>query len=384
MKEERVVAWKAVLSCADPEPNTLPRQRPPVPHGRSISAPELEDNPFRARTSSRHGANISPRAPCHASTTRPRAESRATEMHRNGSRVAVLLLLLAACAGCAPDDAREGTEPPSTSADPEPGAPPTDAEPPSAIPDDVAPDPRPSQVPPPPPLPPPTDPGSTDQTVFDFEQKCAEGVESWRAGQVDFPERLTLAVDQSASYNAAVDVRSAPLPPGEVILAVPGAAEAEEVLVKCTVAARLRPVGDSLDVDDQSGDSGAWIVQDFTPSGVVEWFWTVTAEKPKDSELILELRPAVAFGDESGDLLYAGESVTAIITDVTVEASFLSRAAYWVEVNMPLVVVIAGAAGAGVIALAAWWTRLRKEFDVGRRKTVRPGNVGDGSEAPVI
>ena len=59
-------------------------------------------------------------------------------------------------------------------------------------------------------------------------------------------------LDETLDYNAAIDIREAPLPPGEVIHTDGGSAAMEAVFVKCTVAARLVAVGDALDVEEQS------------------------------------------------------------------------------------------------------------------------------------
>lgn len=265
------------------------------------------------------------------------------------------------------------------------------AQPPVGIPGDPAPIPTPSPGPPDPggpttPSPPSPTPGvgqgegdpgvgqgedegdgqgdnggdGTDAAIAAFQQRCAEGVEEWRAGLVDYPDRMSVTIEIGANYNAAVDVRSEPLPPDEVIEVEDGVATGEPVLVKCTIAARLTPVGDALDVAEQASETDAgWVLQEFTPSGVVEWSWTVTAHDPVDEQLRLELRPAIVVDESAGDLEYAGRSVSSFTTDVHVEASFLHHAAHWVDVNRPLIWTIASAVGAATLALIVWWRKVR-------------------------
>lgn len=188
---------------------------------------------------------------------------------------------------------------------------------------------------------------------------------------------MTIKVGDSENYNAALDVRSVPLPADEVIETEPGAATSENVLVKCTLAARLRAVGETLTVDDPASDNGGWVVQEFTPTGVLEWSWTVTAEKPADAELRLDIRPAIAIAAAAEDLVYATQSSTSFNTDVIVDGNLLSRSAYWFEGNWGYVLAIAVPVGIAATALLRWWlglrTEVRKARGSGAPNTDQPG-----------
>jgi hypothetical protein len=202
--------------------------------------------------------------------------------------------------------------------------------------------------------------GGPEDSVVAFQQRCAEGVEEWRDARVDYPDRIIVRIEVGANYNAAIDVRSEPLPPDEVIEVGNGTATSEAVLVKCTIAARLSAVGDALEVDDAGNETDAgWVLQEFTPSGVVEWSWTVTAHQPVDEALRLELRPAIVVDEGAGDLEYAGSSVSSFTTDVHVDASILHHAAHWVDENRPLIWTIGSAIGAAVLAVVLWWRKVR-------------------------
>jgi hypothetical protein len=219
------------------------------------------------------------------------------------------------------------------------------------------------------PLPPPTGGpdgeggdigGGSDDAVALFQERCARGVEEWRDALVDYPARMSVTIELGANYNAAVDARSQPLPPDEVVEVEDGAATSEAVLVKCTVAARLTAVGEAMEVLDQASETDAgWVLQEFTPSGVIEWSWTVTAHQPVDEQLRLELRPAIVLDESAGDLEYAGKNVSSFTTDVHVKASALHHAAYWVDVNRPLIWTIGSAVGAATLAVIVWWRKAR-------------------------
>lgn len=283
-------------------------------------------------------------------------------MKRRLASAALLGAVLAILCGCAA---------PAIVGSPADPAPVPDASPGDASGGAPPPLPEPSEGAPTPvdPLPPPTGGpgdggeavgGAPGDSVAAFQERCAEGVEEWRTGDVDYPDRITVRIEVGANYNAAVDVRSEPLPPDEVIEVDNGAATSEAVLVKCTVAARLTAVGDALEVDDVVNETDAgWVLQEFTPSGVVEWSWTVTAHQPVDEELRLELRPAIVVDEGAGDLEYAGKNVSSFTTDVHVDASVLHHAAHWVDENRPLIWTIGSAIGAAVLAVIFWWRKAR-------------------------
>jgi hypothetical protein len=89
-------------------------------------------------------------------------------------------------------------------------------------------------------------------------------------------------VGSSSNYNATVDIRATPLPPDQVIEIDEGKATGEEVLVSCTIAAKLAPVGDALSVEQAFADTTSeWRVQEFTPAGNVEWAWTSESKQAR-------------------------------------------------------------------------------------------------------
>jgi hypothetical protein len=195
-----------------------------------------------------------------------------------------------------------------------------------------------------------------------FQRNCEEGIHEWKEGQVDYPEELAVRLDETLDYNAAIDIREAPLPPGEVIHTGGGSAAKEAVFVKCTVAARLVAIGDALDVEQQSVETtGGWVLHEFAPSGVTEWSWTVTATKPVDQELRLELHPAIISASGTSDLGYSSANQASFTTEVHVEASVLQSTAYWFDANWKLIVTICAAVGAGILGFMAWLRKLRKE-----------------------
>jgi hypothetical protein len=194
---------------------------------------------------------------------------------------------------------------------------------------------------------PSTSPSEAD--LRSFLQSCENGIQDWRHGQVDYPERLTLGLGDVTSYVAAVDIRATPMLPSEVI---PGpSAESDPVAVKCAVAARLVPVGGALEVNP-SQDS--WERRTFTPSGVINWAWTVKAVKAGAQDLRLELQPAV-ISEGGGDIvLSSGSNVGSFITNVEIDAPFIDDAKQWIEKTWGLIVTIAASLAAAILAIITW------------------------------
>lgn len=192
-------------------------------------------------------------------------------------------------------------------------------------------------VPPGPPL---------DPETAKFVENCAKGVSEWRAGQVDYPRRLTLNQGESASYVAAVDIRNRPLPPVQVI---PGEGpHSEPVAVQCALGARLVPVGGSLEVEDTY-----WVVREFTPTGVVNWSWSVKALAPEAHDLRLELQPTLI--EVHGRFaLPTDESLTQVssfVTGVQVNTSLTQRFDQWWRDNWNMITTVAVALAATALSL---------------------------------
>jgi hypothetical protein len=193
-----------------------------------------------------------------------------------------------------------------------------------------------------------------------FQQDCEKGVTQWRTGQVDYPSKLSVRVQKSVIYNAAVDLRDDPLPPDKVIDISSGEPAGEPISVRCRLAAKLLPVGDHIKVNGAS--EGEWMPRQFTPSGVVEWSWSVTAEKPVDQQLRLALVPAVLI--DGGNYAYSSDSEASLTTEVSVEGTLIEEVSYWFETQWPL---LAGISVVLAVAISASWRWIReqiKEFAV--------------------
>lgn len=206
---------------------------------------------------------------------------------------------------------------------------------------------------------------SVEQSVEDFLRDCETGVNEWRTGQVDYSAELKVAINGSATYNAAVDIRDSPLPPDEVIL-VPGSSSFERIDVQCTIAAQLVPAGEHLVVDGQR--QGEWLNREFTPTGVVEWSWSVTAKEPVDQDLRLLIRPAILAKGGLTDGTFYGESEASLITHVKVDASFFHRFSHWFKEQWPLLSGVAVVLGGGVLTFTQWLSDL-----FSRKTPVVPG-----------
>ncbi|GAA5154369.1 hypothetical protein GCM10023321_26070 [Pseudonocardia eucalypti] len=162
---------------------------------------------------------------------------------------------------------------------------------------------------------------------------------------------MTLSVNQSGTYVAAVDIRSTPEAP-ELVL--PGVnAQAAPVAVQCVLSARLVPVGDGVDVEDRS-----WIVRQFTPTGVLNWSWSVKALQPSEHELRLELQPALKISEpRAGAELLQREHpfrVTSFVTKVHVQATWGQALNKWWKEASPVIAAIAAGLSAAVLAVIKW------------------------------
>lgn len=206
-------------------------------------------------------------------------------------------------------------------------------------------------------------PGSPSVEVPDaarqFQRQCEEGANAWSEAQVSYPRTLTLALEETATYQAAIDIRENPLPADQAIEADSGTAGSERIFVRCRLAARLTSLDEGLRVTiDPDSEGSGWVYQEFTPSGVVEWSWAVTATRPVDGRLRLDLRPSLLISELPS---YSTANQVSFTTDVTVEASWLQHAWYWVQTQWPLVLGIAAPLGAAILALLGWFRKLKAE-----------------------
>lgn len=214
--------------------------------------------------------------------------------------------------------------------------------------------PSPSASPSAPPTGEPGDGGAEESEEFEqFVAACADSFEGWRPGQVAYPQTLDIDLDDSRTYTARIDIRPGaqqqPPPDPETATA--------DLQVRCGIGARLVSIGSSVTVDDSE-----WFLLEFGEPGVVQWDWTVSATAPRDAELRLELRPAVATLDGRYTVPAESNPNTATIsftTDVHVRSSAIQQVGTWFDENWPIVTTVAVALGGAVLGLVAWVKKLR-------------------------
>jgi uncharacterized protein DUF6777 len=201
-------------------------------------------------------------------------------------------------------------------------------------------------------------PLTPDTAVAALLNDCKKNVAEWRPGQVKYPGDLPIKIDESATYAVSVDARNNPMPMGTVI---PGPSpQIAPIAVHCVLNARLDPPADnSLDVDNKG-----WIERRFSPTGVVNWTWWVTARAPDDHDLQLKLEPALA---TDGGILPASDTspyITTLTTHVHVDANTLT---YWWRESWEAILTILGAIGAAILGLLKWSSDLRDAIGKLRR-----------------
>lgn len=220
-----------------------------------------------------------------------------------------------------------------------------------------------------------------DPSLQEYRRLCeqAGSDEEWRAGQIDYPGHVSLGMGESKTYQAAVDTRSVPLPPGQVIDSA--SPKSKPVLVRCILSARLDSVDDGLEVSAENEGLGGWHSQAFSASGVIEWIWTVRAAEPGDHELRLTVRPITTEQDLMNNLPVEQKSFT---TDVEVDASFVQEAAHWIDTQFTAVNALLVSIGGVVLGVLGFITNtndylrnLRKRPSRKRRKNdSEPSSTG--------
>lgn len=183
-----------------------------------------------------------------------------------------------------------------------------------------------------------------------FLEKCKENAREvkFEPGQVHYPEHLSLNMGQSAAYVVAVDIRYNPLPAERVISR--GTPQSQPIWVKCVLGARLVPVGQSLEVDNKG-----WIPREFTPTGVLNWSWSITALAPYDHDLRLELEPAVTTQDRPiFTQIDSSPTIDTFITHVHVKASWIQHVGHWWKNNWTIILGVSAAIGAALISIIKW------------------------------
>lgn len=180
-----------------------------------------------------------------------------------------------------------------------------------------------------------------------FLEACEDGVEEWRRGRLEYPALLRVDLDDSVTYVAALDVTADAPPPTQVPGPSPTSAPVD---VRCGVSARLVPLGDGLAVDEEG-----WVDRAFTPTGVVRWSWAVHADEPGDDDVRIELRPAVAVGDD----VVTGAAVAEYVTAVDVRTPFVRSLGDWWVAYWGTIALVAAGLGAAVLGLRGWWRKVR-------------------------
>ena len=213
-----------------------------------------------------------------------------------------------------------------------------------------------------------------------FVEAC--GAKVARRGQIAYPGTLEVRLNDSTTYGAAVDERDNPPSPG---VEIPGDdPRSEPIKVECVIGARLVPVTGGIKVDESDADTdGGWWYQQFPPSGVVEWSWSVTPTESRRQELRLDLRPAAREIGTSNRL--PADSRASFSTTVKVKSSWIERLGGWFQTQWPQLATVAGILGGAFLAILAFSKEVRQRIaDLRRNKRPEqaPGDKpGDDPEA---
>jgi len=202
----------------------------------------------------------------------------------------------------------------------------------------------------------PSAPPARNAELEAFTRACERHADRWVRGQVDYPRTLSARMGQATTYSTAVDIRDAPAPPGKEIDSPDPATGS--VHVQCVVGARLVPVSSGIDVEiPADARADGWRYLEFTPSGVLEWSWSVTPSTPASQELLLQLKPAA----KSAELIPGGSTTTTADykTPVNVTATRIDRLAYWFQTQWVLLSKVAGTVGVAILATLAFSAKAR-------------------------
>ncbi|WIX86198.1 hypothetical protein [Amycolatopsis sp. DG1A-15b] len=207
-------------------------------------------------------------------------------------------------------------------------------------------------------LAPPTPTPNNWAALSDFAAACEEGVNNWKAAQVDYPGTLDLVKDVPGVYVAAVDVNDVPLPPDKVISGTEP--RTAPIGVQCVISARI--VGD----ESMTVNPPEWAPRAFNPAGVLNWSWQVTARAAGSRGLQLQLQPAVATGGANPTVILGGAQLQTLtyVTRVVVseppqpERGFLETFSdHWAVFSAAIAAI-----GATVLSLVKWGGQLGSEF----------------------
>lgn len=223
----------------------------------------------------------------------------------------------------------------------------------------------------------PSPPTSSPPSGDELEQHlaaCAQQMDSRQLGQVRYPLSLPVQLGQEATYEASLDIR-----PGAVQQPAPNAdTQVATVEVRCGVGARLIGLANSITVEDEN----EWVYLQFDTFGVFQWTWTIQATEPEDSQVRLELRPAVAVS--GGGFVVPGNDdprapTVSYISDIDVQAGLVEEADFFASDSWPKIARMAAIAGAALLALVAFYWQLRRKMrgedgDEDRRSASRPAS----------
>jgi hypothetical protein len=156
-------------------------------------------------------------------------------------------------------------------------------------------------------------------------------------------------------YEASLDIR----PDAEQQPAPNADTQIATIEVRCGVGARLVGLGESVAVEDE----GEWIYLQFDNPGVFEWAWVIRATKPEDSQVRLELRPAVAVS--GGGFVVPGNDdprapTIGFESDIDVQAGLVDQADTFASDNWPKIARIVGIIATALLALVAFYWKFRR------------------------
>jgi hypothetical protein len=182
-----------------------------------------------------------------------------------------------------------------------------------------------------------------------------------------FEPSRQMALDHPELVQAAVGLDARP--PPETLIDAEDDVATDEILVSCSVEARLRSGPGVFELDEPE-----WVERNFTTADAAVWSWFVTPNRLGEHRLTLQLRPVLRIGDES-DRFLTGASILERSISVTVaDPDLWERLIRWLENATEVLRGLEGAllALAAVLAAGAavktglWW-RERHGRDRARR-----------------
>ena len=118
-----------------------------------------------------------------------------------------------------------------------------------------------------------------------LKESCFSETAKLNAASLNYQRRVELTKSESRTFT--VTLRSEPLD-------LPGHVD-EEVLVACTVSARLVASSEDLGVSPTD-----WVEQQYLPPDDTGWKWVLTGKSAGESDAVLELKPAIRLANSDG------------------------------------------------------------------------------------